>query len=362
MGQYNLGSLNSSGTAIQIVAAGDPETLILNHSTKNTVLIGTTNAVGSGNLLDATPLDPYASIVVNGAENVFAVAAIPTQPATVYTYRNSIAWTPKAIQPNIVDPTSPATVTAPNTILTLNVPPTAQALVIYGLNPANVTSILVTGVQSTIQYYNGPAPGGFIGYLWIPVLSDADTQITVNVSLSSGSRILEMVWIMSGPPPVTPPGSQNVNIQAIGGTGLAPATSIPVINQVGNALSVFFAGLNNLAMAPNQVPIAFDANLASGSSQVIIPASAGVQYFIHAVRAEQINGTPTSMYMNLQDTTGATFANLVESVFGVPSAGVYPPNGNYDFKGFPLPMGVGLQIKNAASATDRVSGYVVYSK
>ena len=360
MSQYNLGSLSSSGNAIQIVNAGDPETLILNHSTKNTIYIGETNAVGSGNLLDATPLDPYASIVVNGTADVFAVAANPSQPATVYTYQNSIAWTPKAIQPNIVDPQSPATVTAPGTILTLNVPPTAQALAIYGLNVANITSILISGVQSNIVYYNGPPPpaSSSLPYLWVPVLSDADTQVTVNVVVSSGSRVLELVWIMSGPPPVTVPGSQNVNIQSVDGTTLT-SMAVPVSNQVGGTLAVVE---NSKQMFVNQVAVMIDQTLASGASAVILPASAGVQYFIHEVRLEEVNAAPVSTFINLQDTSGATFANIVNTVFGVPSTGFFPPLGPCSFKGMPIGTGLGFQIKNGSANNSRFVGYVAYSK
>ena len=366
MGQYNLGSLNSSGTAIRVVAAGDPETLILNHSTKNTVYIGTTNAVGSGNLLDATPLDPYASIVVNGTADVWAVAAIPTQPATVYTYQNALNWTPQAVQPNIVDAASPYTPGTGTISKTFTIPARAQGINISWGNPSGFTQVTVIGVQSGIQYALFDPQTTVDNQMWVPILSDADQSIQITTTASTAPRIY-LVWLMNQfvAGGVETNQVTDVNIANVGTTTgyvpVGPIAGFPiqVVNPSGGILAV---SENSKQMFANQEPIAFDSSVASGATITLLPASAGVQYFLHGFRIEFIGTTINASYAQLQDTTPTVFANFNAVQVGTAANQYQPPFGDTDFNGSPIPIGLGVQLKNNGTSTTRFIGTLRYSK
>lgn len=364
MSQYNLGSLNSSGTAIKVVSAGDPETLILNHSTKNTVYIGSTNAVGSGNLLDATPLDPYASVVVTGSADVWAVAAVATQPAVVYTYQNAINWTPKAIQPNIIDSNSPWNPGGAG-LINLNVPAGAQGLYIYSNLPAGGNEITsIKGNQSGFFYYLSPNSGGgtpekFDNELWIPIMSDADSTVQVNAS-GSVSPGFGLVWIMNGFTSGLVASGQIADVNIASSTASPFGVSIPGTVTVSGNVN---ATEQSKQMFVNQPPVPIDVTIAAGSTSVLVAASAGVQLFVHTVRVENENAS-SPFYPQLQDTTGTVLANLTfEQEGGAIPAGEWGPiAGPNDFKGMPVALGAGLQLKNNGTVSSRYIGFLTYSK
>lgn len=358
MGQYNLGSLNSQSIATKVVSAGDPVTLVLNHSTKNTVYIGDSASVGSGNLLDATPLDPYASIVVNGNADVYAIAAVPTQPATVYTYQNSINWTPKAVQPNIVDPHTPYKPGLGNHTVDLTVPPGAQGLFV-GWASNGFSSMTITGDQSGLIYFS---PSNFVDkQAWVPVLSDLDTTVTV-ATTTGATDVLTFAWLM--------------NSFAVGGVESGQVIDVNILNQqlqaplpvdlvapnplpvsIGSTVSV---SETNKQLFANQTPININVSLASGASAVILPATAGVQYFIHGIRLET-KGAETCE-INIQDTNGNNIGTLWQQAVGTFSNGLRPPIGDNNFHGAPMPVGAGLQIVNDTNNAATLIGFIVYSQ
>lgn len=359
MAQFNLQQTNSTGGAVKVVNAGDPETLILNHSTKNTVYIGNSSAVGSGNLLDATPLDPYASVVMDGTTDVWAVAAVATQEATVYTYQNAINWTPKAVQPNIIDPNSPFAVNSPSSSIILTVPPGAQGLAIYNID--NTTNLLVTGVESGITYYNSNPLASPTTDLWVPVLSDADSKITVTAFVSSLIH-LSLIWIMSEFGPVKTGQIQDVNI--VGASG----QPFEIINFPGSPLNVSLTASSitlpvsetNQELFSNEEPVSFDVSIAAGSTSIILPASSGIQYKIQEIRIEPFTAG-TAMYADVQDTTPHTFARIYQDVDGTPVNAYRPPLGSNNMHGCPIPTGLGVQIMNNGAALMRFIGHIVYS-
>ena len=345
MGQYNLGTLNSSGAATKVVSAGDPETLILNHSTKNTVLIGYTAATGSGNLLDATPLDPYASIVVNGSEDVYAVAAIPTQPATVYTFRNSIAWTPKAIQPNIVDSHTPFAAGVGLTAAHLNVPPGAQGLIVVGsLAPSNLT---ILGDQSGISYIQSATTTVSYNELWIPILSDADS--TIDFQINSVSAVsLELIWAM--------------NSFAAGPVNTGTTANVAVVS-ASNASNPLTVVENSKQMFANQEPLGFViSSLAAGGTAVILPATVNRQYFIHDIHCA-FDSNQTSKTLHLTDSSGTKILSTRRINDTSTGSGMEPQFPHWAFHGAPLPVGLGLSILSDSINTGITSvfGYVSYS-
>ena len=342
MSQYNLGSLSSSGNAIQVVSAGDPPTLVVNHSTKNTVYIGATNMVGSGNLLDATPLDPYASVVMDGASDVWAVAQVATLPATVYTFPNAINWTPQAVQPNIEDPNTGWTPgTGPHSI-TLTIEPRAEGLAVSFLPSTNVTSLIIIGVQSGIQYVN-VNPTAEQEYLyWVPILSDNDTQVMLNMTIGVSTPI-GLTWIMSS---------------FIGGLVSTGQIGDVNIRNVSDSASIS-VGESNIQTYANQTAVAINANLGIGATQVILPAVALRNYFIHSIRIEGV--AASAFFAMLQDTTGTTFSNLFQEIAGAPTNTFRPPMGDNQFHGMPLGIGLGLQILNSAGVAQQYIGHVVFS-
>lgn len=377
MTEYNISSITAP---VQIVWAGNPETLIINHSTKNTVYIGNNNMIGSGNLADVTPLDPYASIVVNGQADVWAVAATANQPCQVLTQTNALNWTPKAIQPNIVDPQSPHTFPAGTNSITLNVPNSAQGLALYDLS--NVTGLVVSGPQSGITYYNGnpnASSASATNSIWVPVLSDVDASITVQIACSVACNA-RMVWIMNGfapvqtgqvvtvdvgsisggPVPVINSGASILNVDVVN-AGTAP---VPVTNATGGFLQVENFPGNNLNvveqskhMWANQQPVPFDLNLAANAVGNIIPAAGGVTLILHDLRVEVV--TPGAIgYAMIQDTSGTNLANI----FMNGNAATDSPAGNNNFHGAVVTTGLGLQLKNNTVAAQRYVGYVTYSQ
>ena len=341
MSQFAISDTNN---AKLIVTSGSPETLVINHSTKNTVLIGNTNAVGSGTQLDATPLDPYASIVVDGQADLWCVAAVANAPSQVLTQTNAIAWTPKAIQPNIVDPNSPYAVLATTNVFELSVPPSAQGLMLNLPSPAAITVLSVQGVETGVVYaLVDPATTDPQNIWWFPVLSDADSSVTVTVT-GTLAQPMTAVWIMTqfASAPVADGLQTEVFIAN---------TDIPIINQPGTLLSVTEA---NESMYANQVPVPFDLTLAALTSSVILPASVGTQYKIHDIRVDVVTAADIG-YAQFQDTSGATFANVFQQANGS-SPGINT------FHGANLEVGLGLQLKNNTVNTQRYVGYVTYSK
>lgn len=381
MSQYNLGSLSSNNNAIQVVAAGDPPTLILNHSTKNSIYIGESNSVGTGNLLDATPLDPYASIVMNGQANVFAVAVDPTQPATVYTYQNAINWTPKAIQPNIVDGHSPFVLNPPNATVTLDVPPTAQGLFLASNQMPLVTDILIVGVQSGIVYYDANPNATSTRDLWVPILSDADTSVTVEIFTGINTSV-SLVWIMDNfvsglvrtgqiadvniaqitagtipvsvpnPLPTTVVNTPNVTA-TISGTPNVSVTNAPTVVPS-------FSHIDDRSLAANQVPLSFNVSLAAGATTTLLPASVGVQYFLHDLWCQINSGNMLSFH--IQDTMPTDLGVFINIVSGTPANAYRPPNTPFDFKGAPVASGLGVILKNGGATTEAFVGCLTYSK
>lgn len=378
MSQYNLGSLSSSNSAIQVVAAGDPPTLVLNHSTKNTVYIGNSNSVGSGNLLDATPLDPYASIVVDGTASVWAVAAVQTLPATVYTYQNAINWSPKAVQPNITDPNSPFTITAGSAQIRLTVPPGAQGVALSFPNPNDVIGLVVLGIQSGMVY-SGAAPStlAFDGsVLWIPVLSDADSQIQVTYN-STINQTMVVTWIMGqlAAAQVVTGASQPVEVVDI---NLPPGNGMPVTNVGATSLNVAvtntpnvsvtntptvvpsFSHIDDRSLAANQAPLSFNVSLAAGATTTLLPASVGVQYFLHDLWCQINSGNMLSFH--IQDTSANDLGVFIGIVTGTPANAYRPANPPFDFKGAPLATGLGVVLKNGGATTESFVGSLTYSK
>jgi hypothetical protein len=353
--QFNLGAKNSTNGAVKIVSAGDPPTLIVNHNTKWSVYIGPNNTVGTGNLLDATPLDPYASVNVNGTEDVWAAAEVAADPVTIYTYQNATNWSPKAVQPNIVDPNSPYEPGVGFNSIQLSPPPGAQGIFISWPNSINVTQLLVEGVQSGVLYYNQNPSALDVNEAWIPVLSDADSTIQVQVDAPTNAPKLVMVWLMNNFVAGIVETGQigDVNIASIGGS---VATS-PLPVDVSNTVSVSEV---NVGLYANQTPVAFDITLAAAAtSSAILVATAGVTYHIHSIRIEPADNS-SALYAMVQDTTGATFANVFNQEFG--AATIYGPVvGMNEFHGAPLAGGVGVQIKNNGSAAQRFVGFIVFS-
>jgi hypothetical protein len=356
MSQYNLAATSSTGAATKVVSAGDPVTLVLNHSTKNTVFIGKSSSVGSGNLLDATPLDPYASIVVNGVDDVWAIAEVASEPATVYTYQNSINWSPKAIQPNIVDPQSPITAGIGSGGALLNVPPGAQGLVFifFDGNSGTTTQLNITGEQSGIAYLPtvNPSTQGFPDY-WVPVLSDADTQVSIGWNTLDAQQF-SFVWIMNGFVSGLVQSGQTANVN-IAGVSLPSNVGIPVTNVGANLLNVAVMSISSPRVEANQVAIPFDVTLAVNATAVLLPASAGITYFLHDFRVDSVNAAIT--YAVLEDTSGNHIANIYSGQNALPIL----PLGPNQFHGSPIgASGVGLQILNNGTAAQRFIGYLTY--
>jgi hypothetical protein len=353
MSQFNLSTTNSTGGAIKVVSAGDPVTLVLNHSTKNTVYIGATSSVGSGNLLDATPLDPYASIVVNGEADVWAIAAVQTEEATVYTFQNSIAWTPKAIQPNIIDPNSPYSAAIGTDDIILDVPAGAQGLFIQwpSADAAGFSDLTVTGEQSGVVYYNKVPSVLQVDEAWVPVLSDLDTTVQLQVTVANITK-LTLCWLMSNFTAGLVDTGQvgDVNISGV----TADSGSLPVT--VGNDVTAIFSHIDDRELAANQKPMAFDVTLTVGSTSVLLPATVGLGYYIHDFRVEGVDAA--AMYCQLQDTSGNALANIYNGDATIP----LPPLGPNSFSGAPVGLGLGVQLENHGTATQRFVGYITYSE
>ena len=363
MSEYQI---SSTTAPVHIVFAGSPETLIINHSTKYTVYIGDNNMIGSGNLSDATPLDPYASIVVNGQADVWCVAAAANQPCQVLTQSNALNWSPKSIQPNIVDPASPMVCPTGTTVQNFVVPPGAQGMAIYVKNLAgsvpNWTNLTVEGIQTQNFYINRNPATDNNYYYYVPVLSDDDSGVSVAItSTAAGPLSFNITWIMSTLVSAVVPsgGSQDVTVV----NSALPVTQSGVWNVNASEAGTWNVNATevNKQMFANQEPVPFDVTVAAGATSVLLTASGGVQYFLHNVRMEFI-GTSATNYAQLQDTGGTTIANLLSTQVGTAANQFQPPFGDTQFHGAPLPLGLGLQVKNNGSSSLRMIGTVSYSK
>lgn len=345
MSEYQI---SSTILPIQVVFAGSPETLIINHSTKNVVYIGNNNMIGSGNLADATPLDPYASIVVNGQADVWCVAAANNAPCQVLTQSNAINWSPKAVQPDIADPSSPYTAPAGGHTAVITAPPLAAGLSLSWSSSTTITSLQVVGVQSGAVYGTFTPSSLAETNVWLPVFTDVDTTFQVITSAGAIFAGLIIVWIMTpfAAGLVKDGHVADVNIAGLGGTpgGVVSGSSLPVTEQ-------------SKHMWATQPPVAFDLNLAANAVGNIIPAVGGITLILHDIRVEVVTATAIG-YAVIQDTSGANLANL----FMNGNAAADSPAGNNNFHGAPVGANLGLQLKNNTVAAQRYVGYVTYSQ
>jgi len=343
----------SAGSATQIVAAGDPETLIVNKNTKYSILIGNDTAVGTGTLSDATPLGPYESLVVNGLADVFAVAAAQGTTCLVIAQTNAILWTPKAVQPNIEDSHAPYSTGVGTNSVTLNVPPGAQGLFVSwpASSATSFTLLRVVGIQSGVQYYSQNPRNLPNVEAWIPILSDADTTVTVTTT-TGANVVLALVWLMNSfmAGAVSTGMSMDVNLANVEvGGGSVPVTATIPFDVVETAPEMW----------ANSKPISINASIAASGTVNVLPASPGHSYYLHEMRIEPVTGA--GLDVNIQDTTGTNLAILFQEVVGTPVNAFRPSYGPVNFHGAPVGVGLGVQINNPTGATQQYVGYLTYS-
>jgi hypothetical protein len=343
---------NVSNQAIQVVQAGEPETLIVNHSTKNSVILGATSGVGIGTTINDTPLGPYESFAVNGESDVWAIEAALNAPATIYTMQNAVLWTPKQIQADIIDSHSPYTPGIGTGIVNLTPPPLAQGIAIGLTTPSSFTTgIQVLGIQSNLTYASvNPSQTGD-QFFEIPILTDVDTTIRLSVTSGTAPNVI-IAWIMN-PLAVGLVPSGNVGDVNIANVSM-PNGNVPVAPGAG---TVFFTSpSDSRQMFPNK-NVAFAATVNAGATDTIV--AAGSNTWLHTFKFEIDPGTNTTANWVLQDTAGTVITNLhFEGV----STTNDPPQAPIDFKGFPLAAGVGVVLKNNSGATSAIFGSLSYSQ
>ena len=349
---------NISNRAIQIVQAGSPETLIVNKSTKNGVVLGTSSGVGIGTGLNDTPLGPYESFAVNGASDVWAIEAALNAPATVITMENAVLWTPQQVQPNIVDPTSPHLInnTGSTNVNLPNVPPGAQGIAILLGVPTGFDQVGVVGLTTNITYgFYDPQLNPADQQTWIPLLPDAEPlgfQVQFHGVGGVGTTTVSFVWIMNGFTAGLVPDGNIASVQLANVTEVGGALTITPV-----AGSVFSTTPNDSRQLFPNNNVPFATSLSAGGTTTLI--SAGSNTWLHEFQYDIDPGTNTTANWILQDTSGTVITNLhFEGV----STTNNPPHAPIDFKGLPLAAGRGVVLKNNSGATSAIFGNLTYSQ
>lgn len=331
---------NISTTPILIVGKGDPETLVVNKSTKYTVNIGNTNGVGVGNGLGITPLGPYESIVVTGDDDVWCIEAVTGQPCTVITQQNALLWTPKAVQPNIADPASPLQVpraVGTHSFSLKTAPPGVQGVAILLQNTANFTSITVVGLTTGNTYgtYNpNNNPSG--NQTWIPLLGDVEPDGFRFDFVGAGgisSAPVSIVWVMN---------NFAAGLIADGNTGTVQLGNVTV---TGGALAVLTTQSNAQQSFPNQPSIAFNTTIAGGGDLTLVTGVA-----LQTVSLIQLT----------LNTTGDTY--LEDSGGGNVHVATSAYAGPVELHGLQPAVGLGVKLHNPGGTAVTVKGSLIYSQ
>lgn len=333
MGVYNI-----SVTPIKIVSAGDPETLIVNKSTKYTVNIDNNNGVGVGNGLSITPLGPYESLVVNGEEDVWCIEAVAGQPCTVVTKTNALLWTPKAIQPNITDQGSPFQVfraVGTHTFTLTTAPAGVQGVAILLANTGNFSSISVTGVTTGNIYgtYN-PSSNTSSGQTWIPLPADAEPggfQFSFVGTGGIGTAAVTIVWLMN---------NFAAGLVADGNAALVQLSNVTV-----NGGALLVSESNAQQDYPNQPSVAFNTTIAAAGDLTLVTG---------------VVGQVVSLIQLTLNTTGDTY--LEDSGSGNVHVATSAYSGPVPLHGQQLASGLGVKLHNPGGGAVTVKGSLVYSQ
>lgn len=232
--------------------------------------------------------------------------------------------------------------------------------------------IVSPGMGVAAQFFGGSANDTALMRV-VGVSADAPPTIGIDPGIPGHkfSGTSSSVFIQNQPISVSISGTPAVTIS---GTPNVAVTNTPNV-AVTNTPSVTVSGTPNVAvtntptvseankqMFANQPPVPFDLTLAAGATSVLV-AAATQQLYLHAFRVE--NASPAApFYPQLQDTGGTTLANSsFNTESGTIPAGEWAPvNGYNDFKGAPVTVNLGIQLKNNGIASSRFIGYLTYSK
>lgn len=128
--------------------------------------------------------------------------------------------------------------------------------------------------------------------------------------------------------------------------------SVDVGQLFGEILSVQSSNTPAPWQAPREAPLAFNPTVALNATVVIIAAVAGKTVYLFDLDYELDTGVGGS-FLAWQDTNN----NPVSQ-----DAGSFAAIRPYHFSGAPLPVGLGLQLKNSGAGPTTVRGHVTYSQ
>lgn len=208
-------------------------------------------------------------------------------------------------------------------------------------DPSHVLQIIISGTTTGVDYLSSlTITGNLTSFLLFPVTTALDSTIQVALGATrSGTLYLTEVFDPQATSASINPAQNAVEISLLGPSALLNTGNAPW-------------------MAPNREPAAFDTgNLASGSSFVLLAASA-FTYYLFGVSIWPLNA---GAIWHLQDTAGTDIGSYLILQLGTATNDFAPIPPDLNFHGAPLPLGLGLQLKNTSGSTQRWVGHVVYS-
>lgn len=180
-----------------------------------------------------------------------------------------------------------------------------------------------------------------------------------------GDTALLQVWGVSSDVPaaigITPafPGT------AFSGSGKSVnINGLPIpVTISGQPISVDIAAPDPRALYAAHVAGFMGATIGAAGTLNLVPATAGRQYYLHALNlfVDPLTNSATTIQVQ---TTGASLLDAYRQAFwnsGASADVVVPPNPQHDYKGYAVTSGLGVQLVNSSGAAVNVYGSLYYN-
>lgn len=173
---------------------------------------------------------------------------------------------------------------------------------------------------------------------------------------------LRVIGVSSSAPPTVGLDPGFPGAKFTGNESTVTITGQPIAVDVVNTPTVDIAdssgaAINVKQMYANQPPLGITGtNIAVNTSSVLLPATAGRQYFLHGLLLD-MNSNNTGGGIFLEDTSGTILVENEIILVGTPATVQVPPRPYIDLKGAPVASGLGVQLTAPSSNTHTVAVY-----
>jgi hypothetical protein len=212
---------------------------------------------------------------------------------------------------------------------------------------ANVSNLKLVGQTTGVDYaFAAGQATSVTGAFWIPVSSVLDSVVQLQITATGGGTAYlagigdSQASVAVGAPSPFPVTIQGSSVRILTNTDIS-ASAVPTWLASNRGMAVIDTG-----------------SLAANATFVILPATTGRTYNLHGIFLTPL---ATTCNWHLQDTSGADLGSYTLGQTGTPTNATTPPLPDVNLHGTPLPINLGLQIKNTSSGAVRWLGHAVYS-